>query len=270
MDCLYVLSSAPSEMRKTTRPFLLRPVRPLLWMLRMGERSTSKFTMRSTSAMSSPSSPTHVHTSTLSEPSRNCLSTRCWDAWFIPAPSSRTGTAPPMPLPDVADFFLEAWPMNWDGRTKSPALSSSIRTISTTESRHWAKTMARVVVPPSDADRRWKCSTSTSLSLSNLGLFSNSSSGPLPCVLVCDHIPSLLVPAARAMSPQSARTSSLLAKLACCPLPSASRSFAYAVWTPSLLSLLRTSANTPRLEKVWVSVRSPVRWTYCWCISRSM
>lgn len=59
----------------TMRPFLRRPVRPMRWTRRMGLFCASKHTIRSTSPMSNPSSPTHVDTSVLKPPSLNLRTT---------------------------------------------------------------------------------------------------------------------------------------------------------------------------------------------------
>ena len=58
-------SSFPSVTSMTMRPCRLRPVRPMRCTRRMGLLWASKHTMRSTSPISSPSSPTHVDTRVL-------------------------------------------------------------------------------------------------------------------------------------------------------------------------------------------------------------
>ena len=62
---LYKLSSLPAATRTTIRPLLFRPVRPIRCTRRTGLFAASKHTMRSTSPISSPSSPTHVATRVL-------------------------------------------------------------------------------------------------------------------------------------------------------------------------------------------------------------
>lgn len=57
------------------RPRRFRPVRPILCTRRMGFFCASKQTMRSTSPMSRPSSPTQVDTSVLKPPWRNLCTT---------------------------------------------------------------------------------------------------------------------------------------------------------------------------------------------------
>lgn len=69
------LSSRPSARMTTMRPWRLRPVRPMRCTRRMGLFWASKQTMRSTSPMSSPSSPTQVDTSVLKPPWRNLCTT---------------------------------------------------------------------------------------------------------------------------------------------------------------------------------------------------
>lgn len=69
------LSSRPSARMTTMRPRRLRPVRPILCTRRMGFFCASKQTMRSTSPMSRPSSPTQVDTSVLKPPCRNLCTT---------------------------------------------------------------------------------------------------------------------------------------------------------------------------------------------------
>lgn len=63
-------SSFPSLKRETIRPRRLRPVRPVLWMLRTALLFVSKQITRSTSPISRPSSPTQVDTKTLYPPPR--------------------------------------------------------------------------------------------------------------------------------------------------------------------------------------------------------
>lgn len=69
------LSSRPSARTTTMRPRRFRPVRPILCTRRMGFFCASKQTMRSTSPMSRPSSPTQVDTSVLKPPWRNLCTT---------------------------------------------------------------------------------------------------------------------------------------------------------------------------------------------------
>ena len=58
----------------TTLPGRCRPVRPIRWMLRVGDVVPSKHRMRSTSGMSRPSSAMQVATSTFRSPARKLAS----------------------------------------------------------------------------------------------------------------------------------------------------------------------------------------------------
>lgn len=69
------LSSRPSDRITTIRPCRLRPVRPIRCTRRVGFFCASKQTMRSTSPISNPSSPTQVDTSVLKPPWRNLCTT---------------------------------------------------------------------------------------------------------------------------------------------------------------------------------------------------
>ena len=76
LTCLsYTCSSLPSVTSMTIRPSLLRPVRPILCTRRIGDACASKQTIRSTSPMSRPSSPTHVATRVLYPPCRKRCTT---------------------------------------------------------------------------------------------------------------------------------------------------------------------------------------------------
>lgn len=69
------LSSRPSDRMTTILPCRLRPVRPIRCTRRVGFFCASKQTMRSTSPISNPSSPTQVDTSVLKPPWRNLCTT---------------------------------------------------------------------------------------------------------------------------------------------------------------------------------------------------
>lgn len=64
-------SSLPSVTSTTIRPLRFLPVLPMRCTSLIGEALASKHTIRSTSPISSPSSPTHVATRVLYPPSRN-------------------------------------------------------------------------------------------------------------------------------------------------------------------------------------------------------
>jgi len=128
----YAFCSTPSVTSTTTRPACFRPVRPKRWIERVADVGASKHTIRSTSPMSSPSSPIDVATSTLCVPFSNSRTTARCSFCLRPRPFS--------PTP------LLAWPMNLVGRT--PSICASRGTSSLTDSRYDVNTIARVPPPP--------------------------------------------------------------------------------------------------------------------------
>jgi len=128
----YAFCSTPSVTSTTTRPACFRPVRPKRWIERVADVGASKHTIRSTSPMSSPSSPIDVATSTLCVPFSNSRTTARCSFCLRPRPFS--------PTP------LLAWPMNLVGRT--PSIWASKGTSSLTDSRYDVNTIARVPPPP--------------------------------------------------------------------------------------------------------------------------
>jgi len=102
------------QKRISTCPSCFLPVLPIRWIILSGETLASKQITRSTSIISSPSSPMDVATKTLYTPDRNFCRIACWVFWVWPFNC----------LP------AELWPMNSTGLIRLSSIFCSEQYIS--------------------------------------------------------------------------------------------------------------------------------------------